>query len=107
MFCKNCGANVADGSAFCANCGTAVEQQESAYAAPAAYTESPSYQPNAAQASLGRSILIFGILALALAGWGVVGLIFAIIAKKKIGQYLPRSTASLPVRQRSVRYSAR
>ena len=42
MFCKNCGANIPDGSRFCPECGTSFEAEQAANAEPQ-YQE-PSYQ---------------------------------------------------------------
>ena len=89
MICKNCGAEIADGSAFCTQCGAPVQQEQ-----PQAQ---PQPQPvyNAAvstPAPEGKPILILGILSLALnsipyVGW-IGGLICAIICAKKVKAYL-------------------
>lgn len=91
-FCNNCGTQVQDGAPFCPNCGAPIS-------APAQPQPTPvtSYQPVAAPAPApattqsgdnSTQILIFGILALALAEFGLPGLILGIIAKKKVAAYL-------------------
>lgn len=85
MFCPNCGTNAPDGARACPNCGTFLNAQP----------EAPAQQPiyNAAPVSTipynTTPILVFGILALALAGGtGIVGIIFGILTKKKVNEYL-------------------
>lgn len=91
-FCNNCGTQVQDGAPFCPNCGAPIS-------APAQPQPTPvtSYQPVAAPAPApapaqsgdnSTQILIFGILALVLAEFGIPGLIFGIITKKKVAEYL-------------------
>ena len=43
MFCPNCGANNADGVAFCANCGTKLDNQQPQQEAQPQYQQ-PEYQ---------------------------------------------------------------
>jgi len=89
MYCKNCGAEIADGSTFCTQCGAPV-QQEQPQAQPQpqpVYTAEP-----AVQAPEGKPILILGILSIALnsipyVGW-IGGLICAIICANKVKAYL-------------------
>ena len=85
MICGNCGANIPDGSTFCANCGAAVTQAAPAqpvYAAPAPVkTVSPS------------KVLTWGILGLAFAGSGLLGLIFSIIGLKNAKLFLAENGA--------------
>lgn len=91
MFCPNCGTNAPDGAKACPNCGTFLNAQPEA----PVYQEAPAQQPiyNAAPVSTvvynTTQILVFGILALALAGsTGIVGIIFGILTKKKVNEYL-------------------
>lgn len=83
MNCQNCGANV-DGKAFCAQCGAPVGQP--------APVQAP-YNAIPQQQTLGNptKVLVFGIIGLALSGFGIIGLIFSIIglvqANKYIAQY--------------------
>lgn len=97
MFCPNCGTNAPDGAKACPNCGTFLNAQPEA----PVYQEAPAQQPiyNAAPVAPvapvstisdnTTPILVFGILALALAGsTGIVGIIFGILTKKKVNEYL-------------------
>lgn len=109
MFCKNCGNQIPDNAAFCGSCGTKVEAQaapqQPAYEAPQqpAYTApQPAYQQPAQAApaqstndpaldSLATNSMIFGILSAALGlSFGVPGIIFSVITKNKINEYLNR-----------------
>lgn len=97
MFCMNCGASLPDGSAFCPNCGSPAEQPQNdnstAYQQPVSsvqYNSGAANQASEVQDSLAKSILVFGILSLALSQFGIVGLIFAIITKSKLGRYIPQ-----------------
>lgn len=44
MFCKNCGANLADDAMFCFNCGTKVEQEQPVVAPVSAAVEQAIYE---------------------------------------------------------------
>ncbi|MBR3300798.1 MAG: zinc-ribbon domain-containing protein [Clostridia bacterium] len=86
-FCTNCGAQVPDGSAICPNCGTQLAPAaapQPTYQAPV--YQAPAYQP--APALDNGPIFTFGLLSVILCWFGIPGLIFAIIAKKKIKNYL-------------------
>ena len=97
MICKNCGAQIPDGVAFCTNCGCAVEAPQPAQQAQPAYQQpaqpqyqQPAYQqPFQAQPVYQQSnqaqpnTLVFGILSLALCWVPVLGIIFAAIARSK------------------------
>ena len=83
MFCKNCGAEIPEGSAFCTNCGAnaaaaPVQAPEPVYAQPAnpAVTVSPS------------KVLTWGILGLAFSDLGILGIIFSAIGLKKSKLFL-------------------
>ena len=78
MICSKCGANIPDGSTFCTACGAAVE------AAPAQAAPQPvAAQPAGVQTVSASKVLTWGILGLAFAGSGLLGLIFSIIGLKK------------------------
>ena len=103
MFCNKCGRNMPDDSAFCPGCGAPVTASPGTAdavpyrpaPAPAPYRPSPVYasfakpvDPREREAS--KSVLIFGIIALAFSCTGIisfVGLIFAFIARSKVKAY--------------------
>jgi hypothetical protein len=109
MFCKNCGAQIPDGSVFCTECGTRVQEEpvqeepvaqepiqeepvQPEYVQPE-YTpvEQPVYtaEPQPASGDLNDTpILITGILAIALCWTGIGGLICAIICMSKVKKFL-------------------
>ena len=74
MICTKCGATIPDGSTVCPTCGAAIEAAP-VQAAP---------QPVAAAGTVSpANVLTWGILGLAFAGSGLLGLIFSIIGLKK------------------------
>lgn len=86
-FCQNCGNELKEGARFCENCGAAVEivpepvqtdYQNTVYEEPAVVGPTPE------QASASKSALIFSIIGLALAEFGIPGIIFSAIAKGKV-----------------------
>ncbi|MBR4761686.1 MAG: zinc ribbon domain-containing protein [Clostridia bacterium] len=81
MICNNCGANIPDGSTFCTNCGASV--------APA-QTAQPVYAPasNGIKTVSPGKVLTWGILGLAFAELGILGLIFSIIGLKNANTFL-------------------
>ncbi|MCR4682163.1 MAG: zinc ribbon domain-containing protein [Clostridiales bacterium] len=114
MFCPNCGLQLADGTAFCSNCGTKLAvgqpqpapqpapqpqpQAQPAYQQPA--YQQPQYQQTAYQqpqyqAGFQQPVqtapqvnttpaLVMAIMSLVFCGSGLLGLIFAIVAKNKV-----------------------
>lgn len=115
MFCSNCGKPVADDAAFCANCGTAVKTEaavpveetpvvETPVAAPVAepvveapvaepsapaYQQAPAYNAVPAAKSVDAgSLMIKGILAIALCELGIPGIILGSMAKKLAAQFM-------------------
>ncbi len=84
MYCKNCGLTAPEGAVFCANCGAAIPAQETPEAT--VITDSPRNSELATAA--GRKAMIWGIIALVLSEWGIVGLIISIIAKKHVKGYI-------------------
>lgn len=93
MICKNCGAQIPDGSSFCTECGAPVQQEPVQQEPVQQQYEQPQYTPVMNSAPVNTTpILIFGILALALSlcipyvGW-IGGLICAIICSKKVKEY--------------------
>lgn len=102
MFCNQCGGEVPNGVGFCPNCGAPVEQpQQPQYAEPQYQQPEPQYQqPVYAQPmapvgdpqerDLAKSILIFGILAIAFACSyyiAFMGIVFGAICSGKVKQY--------------------
>ena len=112
MICKNCGAQIPDGSAFCTECGTRIQeepavqepvqeepavqepvQEEPAVQEPVQPEYVPYEQPVVTDAAQNTTpILILGILAVALnsipyVGW-IGGIICAILCSKKVKEYL-------------------
>ena len=93
MYCKNCGAEIADGSTFCTQCGAPVQQaQPQAQPQPQPQPQPVYTAEPAVQAPEGKPRLILGILSLALnsipyVGW-IGGLICAILCAKKVKAYL-------------------
>ncbi|MBR6922398.1 MAG: zinc-ribbon domain-containing protein [Clostridia bacterium] len=110
MFCKNCGAQIPDGSVFCTECGTRVQEEpvqepvqeepvQPEYVPPVQEPVQPEYtpveqpvytaEPQPASGDLNDTpILITGILAIALCWTGIGGLICAIINKSKVKKFL-------------------
>ena len=92
MFCNRCGANVPEGSAFCQNCGApvaSVSAQSDPYrVTPKADPYVKPVDPREREAS--KSVLTFGIIALAFSCTGIfsfVGFIFAFITRSKVKAY--------------------
>ena len=96
MICKNCGAQLPEGTAFCTNCGCAVEAPQAQPAQPQYQAQpQPTYQqPMYGQTYAAQPVgaqpntLILGILSLVFCELGIVGLILAIIARKKGKAYI-------------------
>jgi len=83
MICKNCGTDVAEGFAYCTNCGAQLEASQ-----PAAAVSEPAVRQTAEDPgkTLGIVSLILGILSLVSGGFpaaSVVGIILGNMAKKK------------------------
>ncbi|MBO4385045.1 MAG: zinc-ribbon domain-containing protein [Clostridia bacterium] len=75
-YCEKCGQYIDDNSRFCQNCGA----ENPGYNAAPAY-QAPVYQAPAVEEPK-SGLNVMAIVAIALAGSGIVGLIFAIIALK-------------------------
>ena len=98
MYCKNCGAQLPDNAVFCTECGaqqaapqpqpqpqpqpTYQQPQQPVYQQPV--YQQPQYTPVAATPDAGP-IFVTGLLSLIFAG--LVGLILAIVNKKKVKEY--------------------
>ncbi|MBP5208349.1 MAG: zinc ribbon domain-containing protein [Clostridia bacterium] len=98
MYCKNCGAQLPDNAVFCTECGaqqaapkpqpqpkqqpTYQQPQQPVYQQPV--YQQPQYTPVVATPDAGP-IFVTGLLSLIFAG--LVGLILAIVNKKKVKEY--------------------
>lgn len=80
MFCTRCGHDMAEGTAFCPNCGASsagtpqpdAAQPPPAYGQPPAYTPPPAYgAPAVAYDPTLRSKLVAGLLGIFVGGLGV------------------------------------
>lgn len=102
MYCRHCGNLLSDDSRFCSKCGQPIETiktEEPVAEAPEieqAYTigqPDPAIEQKTAEekTSLASSVLTWGILSLAFAISGCIGLlgfIFSFIAKNKAAKYI-------------------
>ena len=99
MFCKFCGEELAEVGEFCPNCGkrqdeTEVVVQETAPVEKTAPAPEPAPAPKPKKKTdknkFSNDILIFGIIGLAATynfGMPVLGLIFSLITKSKVGKF--------------------
>lgn len=85
MFCPNCGTNVEDGARFCPNCSAALTEEAPVQESAPVYEAQPVTP--AAPAVNTSNILVFGILGLAFAESGILGIIFSAIALSKAKAY--------------------
>ena len=85
MFCTNCGAQINDGTKFCPKCGVQVGGEQAPVVTPVEsvveHVEAVKVQDNS------TSIMVLGILALALCEFGIPGIILGAIAKKKANKF--------------------
>ena len=101
MICPKCGAQLADDSKFCPNCGAAVEappvvnayapqNNTYTYTEPTPVYTAPVQNAPAAGNDNSTSVLVFGILGLSFACsfyLSLLGIIFSAVAKKKAKAY--------------------
>ncbi|MBR3416330.1 MAG: zinc ribbon domain-containing protein [Clostridia bacterium] len=92
MFCNKCGANLPNDAAFCPSCGAAAAPDEAPSdpyrVTPTATPYAKTVDPREREAS--KSVLTFGIIALAFSCTGIfsfVGFIFAFITRSKVKAY--------------------
>ena len=92
MFCVYCGKDLADGSAFCPNCGACLT--EAASHMQGMPMQTPAEQPTvdtAEKDALGKSILTYAILGLVFGETlilSLLGLIFTIVSRSKVNRYI-------------------
>ena len=86
MFCSKCGAQVPDGAAFCPVCGEVLNAPKEAPVETPVAQETVSVD-EAAKTSAAKSVMIIGIVAIALSELGLPGIILAAIANKKVAAY--------------------
>lgn len=85
MFCSKCGQPMSDEAVFCPNCGTA---RTGASVISSSVTSAPA-QPSEENYALASSALKYAILSLVFSEFpvlGILGIIFAVIGKKKAAQ---------------------
>ena len=120
MFCSKCGTQVAEGTAFCANCGNSLKAEAPVVETPvevaapvaeapvevaAPAVEAPTYQAPTYQAPTyqqtyeapvdDKSLMIKGIIALALAEIGIPGIILGAMAKKQAAQFMAQHNGQI------------
>ena len=85
MFCTNCGAQINDGTKFCPKCGVQVGGEQAPVVTPVEpvveHVEAVRVKDNS------TSIMVLGIIALALCELGIPGIILGAIAKKKANEF--------------------
>ncbi|MBO4422703.1 MAG: zinc ribbon domain-containing protein [Clostridia bacterium] len=94
MICKKCGAEILEGSVFCTECGTPVEQVKEAaeQAAETVTAEAAAEVAEAVPAQNDTPILVLGIVSLAVTlvscgSLGLVGMILGIVAMVKAKKF--------------------
>ena len=96
MYCRNCGNQIADGSQYCASCGSRVESVD--YEKRVPISEEVICDPRRAEKEAAqRNILTLGICSVAFAitmFLGFIGIIFASVCKKRIRDYESRFGAT-------------
>lgn len=89
MYCKNCGAEIADGAIFCPNCGQAVQSEPQNFETPVYEPQQAVYGNPVEQKNL-PNVLMWGILGLVFADTfflSFLGIIFSAIAMSKAKLY--------------------
>lgn len=100
MFCNKCGTQLPDDAKFCANCGNVTDnqaaqpQEQNVYAEAPQYQAAPTYQDATSYYAQpmapvdDKSLMIKGIVAVALAEFGIPGIILGAMAKKQAQQFM-------------------
>ena len=95
-YCPRCGAQLSDDAAFCSNCGTPFEAQQTQYQYPPQYQQAPQYQQQA-PVSNGKATgsMVCGIISLFVAGLilGIIAIVLANKSKQEVGYLLPQAKA--------------
>ncbi len=79
MNCPNCGAELPEGSTWCAACGNAIDAQQSGGAADALFSSSPVEAPAKKKSSVGAIIAVIAVVA--------VIAVLAVVVFMKGGKY--------------------
>ncbi len=107
MYCRNCGNELPEGANFCPACGTGNDVEVVAEAqatepveavtddtafedaiSAEVYTPEVKEEDNTEKDAKAGNILTFGILSVIFAEFGIVGLIMAIIARRKVAEFV-------------------
>ena len=88
-YCSNCGYELKESAKFCENCGAPVEEIPEETGSLVREEPVETYAPvtplnTPEQESLAKSALIFSIIGLVLAEFGIPGIILSAIAKGKV-----------------------
>ncbi|MBE6794248.1 MAG: zinc ribbon domain-containing protein [Ruminococcaceae bacterium] len=83
MFCNKCGAQLPDGSGFCSNCGSKADTTVPTMSPDPYYNQQTAVYDN----DLAQSAMVKGIVGVALAVFGIPGIILGTMAKNAASQF--------------------
>ena len=82
MFCKNCGAEIADDAKFCGNCGIEVKKEEPVQEEPSPFASQPLPHNIPGISPMAWIVLsVLEIISCCAVIPGIVGLIFSVMAE--------------------------
>ena len=95
MFCLKCGYSLTNGESYCPKCGSWVTTNASTpvYDSPKPNTK-PAPDPE--KVSEANGILVWGILSVVFAEFGILGVIFACVTRSKISSFIERYGQLMP-----------